>query len=197
MAENWPTDVVLTDAQFRAVIDRAIDLSDSSGTSLEDLRAVAAELGLNPDAVDRAVAEILAKDDPVGPPREFRDTARILRKLRALAAVQVGRDHVHAAILATAAVITPGDMAVVSLMLALPTIALYELTIRLVRVIKPKGNGQPPRSGSGVSEVTAAMQKSSRHHEDVSLRSSVQETLRVRATWIEYSVLSRAAKQSN
>lgn len=130
-------DFVSEDEAHR-VLARAVELDAraTSDVSVEQLRAVAAEAGIAPEALDRALQELRAGRLP----GVHRVTSR-----RVVFAGQLRRFRRHAAlaIAIVVAAVTPGDVFLLNALFALPLYALYEFAIRLVDA-RPRGGPSSP-----------------------------------------------------
>ena len=66
MWKDWPEeDRVVSESQLRDIIERAARMSEQDGVSIAELRRIAHELDIDPQAVDRALAQVLTEEPAV------------------------------------------------------------------------------------------------------------------------------------
>jgi hypothetical protein len=125
----------ISEDEAHRVLARAVELDARamSDVSVEQLRAVAAEAGIAPEALDRALHELRA-GRLSGVHRATSRRRVLARQLRHF------RRHAALAIAIAVAAATPGDIFLLNALYALPLYALYELIIRLV---DPRRRGGP------------------------------------------------------
>jgi hypothetical protein len=69
---DLPEEIVLTEAQLRKIIDRAVRMQDpADGVTIADLRQIAAELDIEPKAIERAIDEVIGLPIPGHPVRTW------------------------------------------------------------------------------------------------------------------------------
>ncbi len=132
----------VSEEEAHLVLARAVELDTRavSDVSVAQLRAVAAEAGIAPDALDRALDELragrLANEGAAA--KVLRPRSGHLRRFRR---------HVALAVAIGVAAATPGDHVGSFVLVALPLYALYELCIRLVATRERGGRSSPaPRA---------------------------------------------------
>ncbi|MEP7002361.1 MAG: hypothetical protein ABI969_17865 [bacterium] len=149
----------LSEDDAHRVLARAVELDsrDTTDVSLNQLRDVAIEAGIAPEALERALHEL----------RTGRLTREGALDANASVASTATRSHFrglsqyrrHAVVLIAVASVmwTPGDVFVLDLLFALPLYGLYEL---LVRIARPRddtrGRPQAPRGANDVVAQSAA-----------------------------------------
>ena len=62
MRKDMSDDLVLSESQLRDIIERAARMSEQDGVSIAELRRIAHELDIDPQAVDRALAQVLTEE---------------------------------------------------------------------------------------------------------------------------------------
>ena len=109
------------------MLARAVELDarDTADVSLEQLHLIAAEAGIRPDALERALGELRtgALAGSVAPARPLALADRLAQL----------RGHVFLAIVVGVASLTPGDVLGVNLQYMVPLYALYELALQVAR----------------------------------------------------------------
>jgi hypothetical protein len=141
-----PRERFLTEQDAHRVLARAVEL-DAPETvpdvSLEQLHAIAAEAGISPTALERALDElrtgILVKPVTLAEPRSLGDRLAHYRRYALLV------------IVAGVAAATPGDVLGVNLQYVLPLYALYELAVRITQ--RRAGPSAPVSGTPGVASV--------------------------------------------
>ena len=132
----------LSEDEAHRVLARAVELDARamSDVSISQLRSVAQEAGIAPEALDRALLELRAGRLPGvhGPGSRRSAIAAQLRRFRRYATLII--------VIGVAAT-TPGDIFIQNALYALPLFALYEICIRLVDARASGGPSSPAIDG--------------------------------------------------
>jgi hypothetical protein len=151
---GWVSDEMgwVSEDDAHRLLARAVELDarDTSDVSVAQLRDVAAEAGIAPQAFERALQEF--RDSAF--PHRRADSSRIGVQIARVRAIYEGlssrdsrqlakyRRHAMVACLAAAVVVTPGDLVVTSVVLAAPLYAFYETQILFGRW-RERRDGRP------------------------------------------------------
>jgi hypothetical protein len=132
----------LSEDEAHRVLARAVELDARtvSDVSVSQLRSVAEEAGIAPEALERALLELRAGRLPGVHSAHSRRSA-LAEQLRRF------RRHAALAIAVGVAATTPGDIFVLNALYALPLFALYELCIRLLDARARGGPSSPVVDG--------------------------------------------------
>lgn len=148
--DDQAADDFLTEEEAHRVLARAVELDARalSDVSRAQLQSIAAEAGIAPEALARALRELRAGELPGGraerAPRPL--MSERLRRLRHYAAIAAG-------LIAAAA--SPGDYMLLTLLGSLPIYALYELLIHRVDR-RERGGPSSPSSKRAADDDAAA-----------------------------------------
>ena len=118
-------------------------------------------LEIDPAALDRAISQVLA-EEPVGTThRGLQRIASALLKVPSAAELRRKRRHAFVAFSVLAALISPGDVVVLTLLHLLPMVLLYELVVRVWAFVDPRDDDPPSMPGvdSALGSVEVAQQR--------------------------------------
>ena len=141
----------LSEEEAHRVLARAVELDArvEAGISLTQLREVASEAGITERSLEQALREVTAAADHTVGVRP--------RPLTGLSAQWLARHRLVAAAVTfvAAALLTPGDVVVQTLVLTLPLYGAYELILAVVRR-RAHRPGPPPQDSPGNVRSSAA-----------------------------------------
>ncbi|MEO8623562.1 MAG: hypothetical protein ABI625_20965 [bacterium] len=153
-----PNNEWLSEDDAHRVLARAVELDSRATTdvSLTQLREVAIEAGIAPNALEQALTELrtsrLPREGTLDASASHASTAS-----RSLSHSLI-RYRRHAAVLIAIgiAALTPGDVFLLDVLGALPIYALYELCVRIARAREgTRGRPQGPRGANDVVAESA------------------------------------------
>jgi hypothetical protein len=139
--------VRLSEDEAHRLLARAVELDsrDTADLSLAQLREVANEAGIAPEAFERALQELEAGHSEPAPRSALSRRMAKSRRLAMLGAV------------ALSAAITPGDLILTTLIFAIPLYGLYEIGIVVARSIERRGGRPSAPLSTGASSADTSV----------------------------------------